>query len=132
MEYKEKLTKLQEESFTYDFKENKIVLDVWFDNFKRKHYLTEKDSSYDGFLDYYENGELLTFIVDIKSNDKQLKEVIKDFEKYQELTDILYDTRANKDQVDLITVVDYIENKFRESIIYDNDTDDFYYKSDED
>lgn len=130
-EWKLRVQDLQDKSFTDDFKQNKLAMDVWFDSFENKHFLSEGDMSYDGFLDYYDSGELLSFIVPIESNKDKIKEVIKDIKFYQELTNMLYSTSASERQIDLISVADYMETKLGDHILYDDDREEFYYDSEE-
>lgn len=119
-EFGNKCHELYEKAFTPEFKNNELILDILFDSL-------DKDD-----LDYYENGEILSFIVDPEKDKEELDKMIQDYDAYRELTDLRFHTGATNGKIDLIAAIEYLEDTAKDYIRFDQDNEEFYYLTDED
>lgn len=116
-EFGNKCHELYEKAFTPEFKNNELILDVLFDSL-------DKDD-----LEYYESGEILSFVVE---PTEETNKIIQNYDAYRELTDLRFDTSATDGKIDLITAIEYLEDIAKDYIRFDRDNEEFYYLTDED
>ena len=99
-------------SFTDDFINGKINLQDKFNDLK-----VEVDR-----VDIYENGGIMSIAVDLSDENKHvLKTIVKDFEAYDELIDLGFHSGKKENQTDLVSILDYSENKLKTTILYNWD-----------
>ncbi len=122
-EFRQKQIDLREKSFTDEFKNNTLLLDVEFDNLK-----VEVDR-----LMIYQNGGIMGVAVDLNDHNKEiLSKFIKDFDAYNELIDLEYASEKTENQTDLISIIDYHQNVHRQELLYDVEDEVFFYQGSED
>lgn len=114
-EFRIKCERLFKEAFTSDFYENNICLDTLLDGFHKEE------------LDCYDNGEVLSFIVNIENNKDQLTKIIRDLNAYKEVSELRFHTNIQEDEIDLVLAIEYIENTFSDYIKYNINDNKFYY-----
>lgn len=99
-------------SFTDDFINGKINLQDKFNELK-----VEVDR-----VDIYENGGIMSIAVDLSDENKSVLEtIVKDFEAYDELIDLGFNSGKKEKQTDLVSILDYSENKLKTTILYNWD-----------
>lgn len=122
-EYKQKVNDLREKSFSDEFKNNTCLLDVEFDK------LEVKVNS----LLIYNKGGILGFPVDLtKQNKEILSKIVKDFNCYNELIDLEYNSEKSDNQTDLISIIAYHQEIHGEEVLYNIEDETFYYDGLED
>ena len=100
-----------------------MLLDVEFDNLE-----VEVDR-----LMIYQNGGIMGVEVDLSVHNKEiLSKFIKDFDAYNELIDLEYDSAKTENQTDLISIIDYHQNVHRKELLYDVEDEVFFYQGSED
>lgn len=116
---KQKQIDLTQKSFTDEFKNNTLLLDVEFNKLKAKI-----DRSM-----IYVNGQIGGVVVCLINHNKEiLSKFIKDFKSYNELIDFEFCSAKKENQTDLISIIDYHENKHSKELLYDVENDFFYYE----
>ncbi len=69
--------------------------------------------------DIYENGGIMGITVDLNDHNKSvLKTVVKDFKAYNKLIDLGFSSGKKENQTDLVSILDYSENKLKTTILY--------------
>lgn len=122
-EFRQKQIDLREKSFTEEFKNNTLLLDVEFDNLE-----VEVDR-----LMIYQNGGIMGVAVDLSEHNKEiLSKFVKDFDAYNELIDLEYASAKTENQTDLISIIDYHQNVHRQELLYDVEDEVFFYEGSED
>jgi hypothetical protein len=119
-QYTEKEKILRDLAFTKELKDNTLVIDVEF------NYL-QLDIDYDSI---YSNGEIMGVTVDLNEHNKEiLSKFIVDFEAYDRLIDLQYNSGKSEGQTDLISIIDFIEEISNDRIYYDKENEYFSYKT---
>lgn len=118
-EFREKQIELREKSFTEEFKNNTLLLDVEFDKLE-----VEVDR-----LMIYKNGGIMGVALDLSEHNKKILSLfIKDFEAYNELIDIEFASDKTENQTDLISIIDYAQKFHHQELLYDVEAEVFYYE----
>lgn len=122
-EFKQKQIDLREKSFTDDFKNNKLLLDVEF---------AKLEVAVD-ILMIYQNGGIMGIALDLSEQNKSiLSKFVKDFDVYNELIDLEYSSEKTEDQTDLISIIGYHQDVHRQELLYDVEKEEFFYESSDD
>ncbi len=116
-EFKEKTNALKEKAFTDELKRNELLLDVEFNKLE-----VEVDH-----LMIYKDGGIMGVAVDLtEGNKKILSKFIKDFDAYNDLIDLEFNSDKSGNQTDLISIIDYVDKTHFLLLKYDLDNECFY------
>lgn len=108
-EFSKKQDLLIQASFTNEFLEGEINLQDKFNELEVDVQRT----------DVYANGTILTIAVDLSEKNKDvLKSIVKDFNAYNELVDLGFNSEKKENQTDLCSILDYSESKLKVTVLY--------------
>ena len=110
---------LEKLSFTDEFLNNELILDILLNELDIKH---QKDW-------YYSNGEIMMVLINLTDkNKKVLSEIIKDFNAYNILVKKAYTSNYTEGVINAAYLIDYNKENFGETLLLDWDKGLFYYK----
>ncbi len=119
-DFSKQIEALVEKCFTENFKNNKLSLDQKFNDLN-----VTVDR-----MDIYENGEIMNVVVELDDHNKSiLSEIVKDFDSYNELVDLEFNSDKGNNQTDLCSIIDYAERNIIEGLLYDVEDEIFHYES---
>ena len=112
-------TELEKLSFTDEFLNNELILDILLNELDIKH---QKDW-------YYSSGEIMMVLINLTDkNKKVLSEIIKDFNAYNILVEKAYTNNYTEGVINAAYLIDYNKENFGETLLFDWDKGLFYYK----
>ena len=112
-------TELEKLSFTDEFLNNELILDILLNELDIKH---QKDW-------YYSSGEIMMVLINLTDkNKKVLSEIIKDFNAYNILVEKAYTSNYTEGVINVAYLIDYNKENFGETLLLDWDKGLFYYK----
>ncbi len=112
-------TELEKLSFTDEFLNNELILDILLNELDIKH---QKDW-------YYSSGEIMMVLINLTDkNKKVLSEIIKDFNAYNILVEKAYTRNYTEGVINAAYLIDYNKENFGETLLLDWDKGLFYYK----
>jgi len=110
---------LEKLSFTDEFLNNELILDILLNELDIKH---QKDW-------YYSIGEIMMVLINLTDkNKKVLSEIIKDFNAYNILVEKAYTNNYTEGVINAAYLIDYNKENFGETLLFDWDKGLFYYK----
>ena len=110
---------LEKLSFTDEFLNNELILDILLNELDIKHH---KDW-------YYSSGEIMMVLINLTDkNKKVLSEIIKDFNAYNILVEKAYTNNYTEGVINAAYLIDYNKENFGETLLFDWDKGLFYYK----
>ena len=112
-------TELEKLSFTDEFLNNELILDILLNELDIKH---QKDW-------YYSSGEIMMVLINLTDkNKKVLSKIIKDFNAYNILVEKAYTNNYTEGVINAVYLIDYNKENFGETLLLDWDKGLFYYK----
>ena len=112
-------TELEKLSFTDEFLNNELILDILLNELDIKH---QK-----GW--YYSSGDIMIVLINLTDkNKKVLSEIIKDFNAYNILVEKAYTNNYTEGVINAAYLIDYNKENFGETLLLDWDKGLFYYK----
>ena len=112
-------TELEKLSFTDEFLNNELILDILLNELDIKH---QKDW-------YYSSGEIMMVLINLTDkNKKVLSKIIKDFNAYNILVEKAYTNNYTEGVINAAYLIDYNKENFGETLLFDWDKGLFYYK----
>lgn len=76
----------------------------------------------------YKDGFITGVALDLNDHNKEiLSKFIKDFNSYNELIDLEYASEKKENQTDLISIIDFHQNIHCKDLLYDVESEVFYY-----
>lgn len=110
---------LEKLSFTDEFLNNELILDILLNELDIKH---QK-----GW--YYSSGDIMIVLINLTDkNKKVLSEIIKDFNAYNILVEKAYTNNYTEGVINAAYLIDYNKENFGETLLLDWDKGLFYYK----
>ena len=110
---------LEKLSFTDEFLNNELILDVLLNELDIKH---QK-----GW--YYSSGDIMIVLINLTDkNKKVLSKIIKDFNAYNILVEKAYTNNYTEGVINAAYLIDYNKENFGETLLLDWDKGLFYYK----
>ena len=110
---------LEKLSFTDEFLNNELILDILLNELDIKH---QKDW-------YYSSGEIMMVLINLTDkNKKVLSKIIKDFNAYNILVKKAYTSNYTEGVINAAYLIDYNKENFGETLLLDWDKGLFYYK----
>lgn len=110
---------LEKLSFTDEFLNNELILDILQNELDIKH---QK-----GW--YYSSGDIMIVLINLTDkNKKVLSKIIKDFNAYNILVEKAYTNNYTEGVINAAYLIDYNKENFGETLLFDWDKGLFYYK----
>ena len=110
---------LEKLSFTDEFLNNELILDILLNELDIKH---QK-----GW--YYSSGDIMIVLINLTDkNKKVLSKIIKDFNAYNILVEKAYTNNYTEGVINAAYLIDYNKENFGETLLLDWDKGLFYYK----